>query len=410
MDTTTTTTTTTTPDHELTFAPGHIGGLRLRNRILRAGCFEGLSQGGRPTPALLAHHRAVAAGGAALTTVAYCGVSADARAYGHELWMREEIVPELAALTAAIHAEGAAASLQLGHCGYFADPKVIGARPIGPSAVFCLYRLSRARPMTEDDIERVAADFAAAARLARAAGFDAVEVHAGHGYLLSQFLSPFTNRRTDRWGGSLEGRLRFPTMVVERVRAALGPDGVILVKMNLFDGFDEGLQADEAVPVARAYAAAGADALVPSCGFTSRTPFHMLRGDLPVREMVRNQAAWTTRMGLRLFGRLMVPRVPYEDLFLFQDALRLVHHVPIPLVLLGGVRALAHVAMARRAGFDFVQLGRPLVMEPDLPRRWQSGDARPSACDACNRCVAAMDGGGVYCVTLREAAATPSPA
>jgi len=256
--------------------------------------------------------------------------------------------------------------------------------------------------MTEDDLERVAADFAAAARMARAAGFDAVEVHAGHGYLLSQFVSPYTNRRTDRWGGPLEGRLRFPTMVVQRVREALGPDGVVLVKMNLFDGFERGLQADEAPAIARAYAAAGATALVPTCGFTSRTPFHMLRGDLPVREMVANQPKWTTRTGLRLFGRLLVPRVPYEDLFLFQDALRLVGQVPVPLVLMGGVRSLEHVAMARRAGFEFVQLGRPLVMEPDLPRRWQAGDARPSECDACNRCVAAMDGGGVYCVTRRE--------
>lgn len=389
-------------DHELVFTPGRIGGLTLRNRLLRAGCFEGLCPDGRPSAALLEHHRAVAAGGAALTTVAYCAVSADGRAYGHELWAREEIVPDLARLTAAVHAEGAAASIQLGHCGYFSDPRVIGGRPIGPSAVFCTYRLTRARPMTGDDIERVAADFAAAARLARAAGFDAVEVHAGHGYLLSQFLSPYTNRRRDEWGGGPEGRLKFPALVVRRVREALGPDVPVLVKMNLFDGFEGGLAADEAVAVARAFEAAGASALVPTCGFTSRTPFHMLRGNLPVREMVANQPRWTTRTGLRLFGRLMVPRVAYEDLFLFQDALRLVGAVAIPLVLLGGVRALEHVAAARRAGFDFVQMGRPLIMEPDLPRRWEAGDTRPSACDACNRCVAAMDGGGVYCVTRRE--------
>ena len=209
--------------------PGSIGDLQLRNRFIRAGCFEGMSQGGRVTPDLIEHHRRVAAGSAAMTTVAYCSVSPDGRAFDHELWMRPEILPGLRDLTAAVHREGAAASIQLAHCGFFASPQVIGRRPLGASRKLCLFRLSYCQEMTGSQIEAKIEDFRRAALLAREAGFDAVEIHAGHGYLLSQFLSPWTNHRRDQYGGSLENRLRFPAAVIRRVRRAIGPGFPILV-------------------------------------------------------------------------------------------------------------------------------------------------------------------------------------
>lgn len=381
------------------FQPGRIGGLALRNRILRAGCFEGMCQGGRPTEALIEHHRAVAAGGVALTTVAYCSVSEFGRAYGHEMWMREEILPDLRRLTDGVHAEGASASVQLGHCGYFSDPALAGGRTLGASRVFNLFRLSWPRAMDADDLARVAADFARSAQLAIRAGFDAVEIHAGHGYLLSQFLSPYTNRRDDAYGGSVEGRTRFPCEVVRAVRAAV-PDGFpILVKMNLYDGFRSGLRVSDAPAIAAAFEAAGADAIVPSCGFTSKTPFQMLRGDVPRGPMIRNQPKLWTRVGFALFGHLLVQTFPFEETFLFEDARKVLDAVRIPVVLLGGVGSLSHIERALDAGFAFVQMGRAIVMDPDLPRRMQAGTASGSECDHCNRCVAAMDKGGVRCVT-----------
>ncbi|MCK4964396.1 MAG: NADH:flavin oxidoreductase, partial [Dehalococcoidia bacterium] len=245
-------------------SPGKIAGLELRNRIIRSGCFEGMCPDGYPSDPLLEHHREVAAGGTAMTTISYCSVSFDGRGFDSEMWMREEIVPELRRLTDAVHLEGAAASIQLGHCGYFSSKSVIGRRPLGASRKFCVFRYAFAREMTEEEINRVTEDFGKASALSVKAGFDAVEIHAGHGYLLSQFLSPYTNKRRDSFGGSLENRLRFPASVVKHVRETVGPDFPILIKMNLRDGFKGGLELDEAVEVAKRYEAEGASALIPS--------------------------------------------------------------------------------------------------------------------------------------------------
>ncbi len=379
--------------------PGRIGSLELRNRIIRAGCFEGMSQGGRVTPALIEHHRRVAAGGAAMTTVAYCSVSADGRAFDHELWMREEIVPGLRDLTDAVHREGAAASIQLGHCGFFASPNVIGSRPLGASRKLCLYRLTRCEEMGESQIEAKIQDFVQASRLAREVGFDAVEIHAGHGYLLSQFLSPWTNHRRDRYGGSLENRLRFPAAVISGVRHALGPGFPILVKMNQRDGMRGGLELDEAMQIARRFGEEGASALVPSCGFTAKTPLYMMRGRVPVREMARNQTNSLTRLGLILFGRFMVQTYPFKPLFLLDGAVRMRQAVTMPVVYVGGVLSLAGMERVMGAGLEFVEVGRALVRDPDFVNKLQVGMLEASDCDHCNRCIAAMEAGGVYCVT-----------
>ncbi len=288
----------TSSDKPKLFSSFALDGLTLRNRTVRSGCFEGMSQGGEVTERLIEHHRRVAAGGVSMTTLSYCSVSQDGRAFGHELWMRPEILSGLKRFTEAVHAEGAAASVQLGHCGFFASPSVIGRRPLGASPKLCLFRLSYCSEMSEEDIAEKTEDFVRAARLAREAGFDAIEIHAGHGYLLSQFLSPWTNRRDDRYGGSLENRVRFPADVVRRVRAELGSGYPILVKMNQRDGMRGGLELDEAVEVAQAFEEAGASALVPSCGFTAKTPLNMLRGGKPLPEMVRAQKGFFYKIGL----------------------------------------------------------------------------------------------------------------
>ncbi|MBN1658514.1 MAG: NADH:flavin oxidoreductase [Anaerolineae bacterium] len=380
-------------------APGRIGSLELRNRIIRAGCFEGMSQGGAVTPALIEHHRRVAAGGVGMTTVAYCSVSFDGCAFGHELWMRDEIVPGLRHLAEAVHREGAAASIQLGHCGFFASPQVIGHRPLGASPKLCLYRLSRCEEMTTPQIEAKIDDFVRASLLAREAGLDAVEIHAGHGYLLSQFLSPWTNHRRDRYGGSLENRLRFPAAVIAAVRQALGPDFPILVKMNQRDGMRGGLELDEATQIAQRFEREGASALVPSCGFTARTPLYMMRGHVPTREMARNQPNLLTRLGLILFGRFMVQAYPFRPLFLLDGALQIRRSVTIPVVYVGGVLSLADMEQAMHAGFEFVEVGRAIVRDPDFVNKLQAGAIEASDCDHCNRCIATMEAGGLYCVT-----------
>ena len=380
------------------FTPGEIGRLRLRNRIIKAGCFEGMCQEGSCSDRLIEHHRAVARGGAAMTTVAYCSVAQEGRAYGHEMWMREEILPDLKRLTDVVHKEGAAVSIQLGHCGYFSSRADTGYQPYGASRKFNLFRLSFPKVMTVDDINSVTDSFANAAVMAQRAGFDAVEIHSGHGYLLSQFLSPYTNRRKDIYGGTAENRMRFPAEVVRRVREIVGPNYPVLVKMNSTDGIKGGLEIKDAIGIARRFEAEGASALVPSCGFTSKTPLMMLRGNVPAMEMVAVQKSWLKKTGLFLFGRFMVQHYEYQDLFLMQDALKILQAVKIPVVLIGGICSVEDLNKAMQAGFEFVEVGRAIIKDPDIVNKWQRGEVFASDCDHCNRCIAEMDRGGVECV------------
>jgi 2,4-dienoyl-CoA reductase-like NADH-dependent reductase (Old Yellow Enzyme family) len=390
-------TVTSYPAVALAFTPVSLGPLRLRNRILKPATFEGMCPEGRVTDALVAHHRSVAAGGAALTTVAYASVSPDGRSYSTQLRMEPGVAPGLRRLADAVHREGAAVSLQVGHCGYFANPRVIGGRPLGASRRFNAYGLSFARPATEEDLARVVGAFAASARLARDAGVDAVELHLGHGYLVSQFLSPYTNRRSDRWGGSLANRSRLAVEVLRAARAAVGPDYPLLCKVNLFDGFPGGLELPESIEVARLLEAEGATGLVLSCGFVSRTPLLMLRGEVPVRRMAAGQERWHARLGLTLFGHLLVRPTPFREAFLLEDALRMRAAVRLPLVLLGGIRSLPVIERALGAGIEAVGMGRPLLHDPGLPRRMERGLASASGCVPCNECIAEMDRGGVRC-------------
>jgi 2,4-dienoyl-CoA reductase-like NADH-dependent reductase (Old Yellow Enzyme family) len=395
-------------EHSPLFSPGRLGRLELRNRIIRAGCFEGMAQEGLVTEALIEHHRQIAAGGTAMTTVAYAAVTPEGRSYGHELWMRPAALPGLRRLTETVHREGAAVSIQLVHCGFFASRAVIGRRPMGASRKLCVYRVSFCESMSPGEIESTTEAFARAAALAREAGFDAVEIHAGHGYLLSQYLSPWTNRRRDGYGGSLENRVRFPAAVVGRVRKAVGPHGVVIVKHNQYDGMQRGLELEEAEEVARRFAEEGADALVPSCGFTARTPFAMLRGRVPVAEMAGNRKDPLIRLSLRAFGRLFVEQYPFAPLFLLEGARRIRRAVAIPVAYIGGAVSLQDMESLLEEGFPFMQVGRATIRDPDFVARIGAGEISGSDCDHCNRCIAAMDADGVYCVS-RELGLLPEP-
>lgn len=384
-------------------SPARLGRLLLRNRIVKTATYEGMTPHGAPSPALVRHHVELARGGVGMTTVAYCAVSPNGRTFAEQMWMRDEIVRALAGLAAAVHAEGAAVSLQLGHCGYFSrNTELPGRRSLGPSRLLNEYGLlvgvPLSRAMDEADLAATAADFASAALRARDAGFDAAEIHFGHGYLLSQFLSPSTNRRRDRYGGGLDNRMRFPMEVLAAVRAAVGPDFPLVVKTNLRDGFRGGLELDEAVAVCRALETAGVDAIELTGGFTSRTPFYLFRGRAPLREMIEVEKNRLQRVALRVFGRGMIRDYPFEELFFLPLARRVREAVRVPLILLGGALSTQNLETAMREGFDFVAMGRALIADPDLVQRMAAGLAERSRCTSCNRCVAEMDRNGVRCV------------
>ena len=386
------------------FTPGRLGPLTLRNRIIKTATYEGMCPGGIPSPALVRHHRELAAGGVGMTTVAYCAVSAAGRTFDEQMSMRPEIVAPLRTVTDAVHAEGAAVSLQLGHCGAFSKSTALRPwGPLGPSFAVNTYGLTAgvpfARAMTAADLSTVVDDFGRAAALALDAGFDALEVHLGHGYLLSQFISPATNRRRDRWGGSLDNRMRLPLAVVGAVRQRVGRGVPLLAKINLRDGFRGGLELPDAVGVAERLAAAGIDGIVLSGGFTSRTPFYLFRGARPLREMIEVEKSRLQRVVLRLVGARVIREYPFEELFFLPLAREVRRAVRVPLVLLGGALSLDNLETALSEGFEFVAMGRALIADPDLVLRMRRGEATRSRCISCNKCVAEMDRpGGVRCV------------
>jgi len=385
------------------FAPARLGSLLLRNRIIKTATYEGMCPGGVPSDQLVEHHRALAAGGVGMTTVAYCAVSADGRTFAEQMFMRPEVVLPLRRLTDAVHREGAAASLQLGHCGWFTKNMALSTRlPRGPSLAFNAYGLSAGKPvalaMSGAEIARVISEFGLAAGLARESGFDAVELHLGHGYLLSQFLCPATNRRKDAYGGSLDGRARLPLEVVRRVREVVGAGFPILCKTNLRDGFRGGLELPDAVGIAQRLEREGADALVLSGGFTSRTPFFLFRGRRPLAEMIEVEKSRLQKLALAWFGRKVIREYPFEEMFFLREAREVRSAVRMPLVLLGGIVSRDNVLRAMAEGFDFVAMGRALIANPDLVRRMQADPSARTRCNHCNVCVAEMDRSGVRCV------------
>lgn len=379
------------------FTPGRIGPVELRNRTIRSAAFEGMGADNGPTRMLHDYHVSVARGGVGMTTLAYAGVCRSALSFTTQLWLRPAIVPELRHITDDIHAAGAKASIQIGHCGNMTHRSTAGGTPVGASGGFNLYSPTWARRLSPDELKKLACDFGDAVRTARDAGFDCVEVHAGHGYLISQFLSPFTNRRRDSFGGSLDNRMRFMRMVMEEVMKAAGGDMGVLVKTNMRDGFKGGLGIDDCLTVARELERLGAHALVLSGGFVSKAPMYVMRGEMPIYSMTYYMKQWWLKYGVRLCGRMMIPAVPYRPLYFLEDALRFRSELKLPLVYVGGATSRRHLEdLTGVHGFEFVQMGRALLREPGFVERVrksvESGrDENPDCgCDHVNYCIARM--------------------
>ena len=386
------------------FTEARLGPLRLRNRVVKAATFEGMTRDGLVSDALIEYVTRPARGGVGMTTLAYCAVSSEGRTYRHQIWMRREALPGLRRLTDAVHAEGAAACVQLGHAGWFANPRASGLPAVAPSRVFSPYGMGFPRAADAGELARLRSAYAEAARLAVEAGFDCLEIHMGHGYLLSQFLAPYTNRRRDEYGGSIENRARFPREVARAVRDAVGDRVAVTAKLNMEDGFARGLTLEEGIEVARMLEADGAlDALQLTVGFTGRTPMYLMRGEVPIDEMIAAERSPLRRLGLRLFAPSIVKPYPFEEAFLLPAARRVRAAVRMPLMLLGGVTRLDTMRAAMAEGFEFVAMARALLFDPDLVRHYQEGAAE-SGCTHCNRCMTAMEQGGTRCV-LRASAA-----
>lgn len=374
----------------LLFTPVTLGPLILRNRSIRSAAFESMCPGNVPSPQLLDYHRSVAAGGVGMTTVAYAAVTRSGLSFDRQLWMRPEIVPGLRELTDAVHAEGATASIQLGHCGNMSHKSICGCLPVGASSGFNLYSPTFVRGLRADELPEMAKAYGRSVGLAREAGFDAVEIHAGHGYLISQFLSPSTNHRKDEFGGTLANRMRFMEMVMEEVMKAAGNDMAVLVKMNMRDGFRGGMELDESLQVARKLQELGAHALVLSGGFVSKAPMYVMRGEMPIRTMTHYMTCWWLKYGVRLIGKYMIPSVPFREAYFLEDALKFREVLDIPLVYVGGLVSRQKIEEVLSRGFEAVQMGRALLNEPDFVNRMRREENARCNCRHSNYCIARM--------------------
>ncbi|MGW0806435.1 NADH:flavin oxidoreductase [Nonomuraea sp. NPDC002799] len=369
------------------FEQAELGPLTLRNRIIKAATFEGRARGALAGDDLIAFHRTHAAGGVAMTTVAYCAVAPEGRTQRHQIWMRPDALPGLRRLTDAVHAEGAAASAQIGHAGPVANSRSNRVQALGPSTSLNYQAMRLTRRATADDIARVIAAHATAARLAVEAGFDAVEIHLGHNYLASSFLSPRLNRRRDGFGGSLANRAKVALGAARAVRDAVGDRIAILAKLNMDDGVRGGFWLDESLQVAQWLERDGSvDALELTAGSSLLNPMYLFRGDAPVREFAATFKQ-PARLGIRLAGERFIRAYPYQEAYLLDSARRFRAALRLPLILLGGISQRETMDLAMAEGFQFVAMARALLREPDLINRLRAEPATRSMCVHCNKCM-----------------------
>lgn len=385
-------------DKSILFTPGKIGPLTLRNRTIRAAAFESMCPGNAPSEQLFNYHTSVAAGGIGMTNIAYAAVTQSGLSFERQLWMRPDIIPGLRKLTDAIHKEGAAASIQLGHCGNMSHKRICGCTPISASSGFNLYSPTIVRGMRQSEIASMARAYGEAVRLAREAGMDAVEIHAGHGYLISQFLSPYTNHRKDEYGGSLENRMRFMRMCMEEVMKAAGSDMAVTVKTNMRDGFKGGLEIDECLEVARTLQdQCRAHALVLSGGFVSRAPMYVMRGEMPIRTMAYYMPRGYLPIGIRMVGKYMIPSEPFKEAYFLEDALKFRKALHLPLIYVGGLVSRDKIEEVLNDGFEFVAMARALVNEPGFVNRMKEDEHARCDCGHSNYCIARMYSEDMVC-------------
>lgn len=373
------------------FSEAKLGPITLRNRIIKAATFEASTPDALVTDDLIRYHQLPAAGGVGMTTVAYCAVSPGGRTDGWQIWMRPEAVPGLIKLTDTIHKEGAAISAQIGHAGPVANARTNKAKALAPVRFFNPLSMRFAKKATIDDIREVTAAHANAARLAIDSGFDAVEVHLGHNYLASSFLSPLINRRTDEFGGSLENRAKVARGVVRAVRDAVDNHGdrkiAVIAKLNMSDGVRGGIPMEESLQTAKWLEEdGGLDAIELTAGSSLVNPMYLFRGGAPVKEFAANfkpPISW----GVRMSGHKFFREYPYREAYLLRDAKQFRAELTMPVILLGGITNRETMDLAMAEGFEFVAMGRALLAEPDLLNRIKADSSVRSGCTHCNLCM-----------------------
>ena len=362
--------------------PLQIGPIMLRNAFIKAATNENMSKKGVPTQAMLEHHRALAQGGVGMSTMAYLAVKKMGRTLADQIWLRPEVLADLRAVTDAVHTAGGKISAQITHGGSFVTGTLVPAPlqsasgGVNSAGLLCGNVFRRA--MNRRDMDAMVDRFVEGAELCVEAGFDAVEIHMGHGYLLNQFISPMDNRRKDEFGGSPENRVRFPARVLQAVKEAVGEQIAVLAKINVDDGRSRGAHVEDAIVAAQALEAAGADMLVLSGGRNVESNWFTFGSSMNLKAMMRVIGKWTlTGIAVASMART-APKVAFKELYFWDYSTQVRSAVSMPLAYIGGVKSTANVSHIMAGGFEGVVMGRALVREPDLINRWQTSPEAPS--------------------------------
>ncbi len=358
-----------------------INGMTLANRFVRSATWEGMcDKDGRPTARLVSCYRDLAAGGVGLIITGYAFIRADGKQMPGKMGIHtDDFAADMRALTKAVHEEGGKICIQLVHAGGQTTTRAAGRRPLAPSAVKVEQFPEEPVEMSQQDIDEIVSAFGNAARRAKEYGFDAVQLHAAHGYLINQFLSPLTNRRTDGYGGTIENRCRFLLEVYRRVRDNVGSDFPVTVKLNGSDNLKGGLDLSDAVYAARLLDKEKVDAIEVSGGTSASGE------KVPIRTKIDN------------------PGQEGYNLALAAEIKKAVH---CPVMAVGGFRSLEVINRALAENdIDYISMSRPFIREPHLIKRWKEGDRSPARCISCNGCFRpGLREGGIYCVVEKREA------
>jgi len=355
-----------------------INGMTLKNRLVRSATWEGMCDiHGKPGQKLINFYRTLARGNVGLIISGYAFVSPEGKQLPGKMGIHtDEFADVMKEITRKVHDEDGKICIQLVHAGGQTDSGNAGRQPLAPSALELNQYPELPAEMTGEEIARVITAFGAGARRAKDWGFDAVQLHGAHGYLINQFLSPLTNQRTDEYGGSIENRSRFLLEVYGAVRSAVGRDYPVMIKMNGSDNLEGGLTIEDAVVAARALADAGIDCIEVSGG--------------------------TPASGDRTPARTKI-NTPEKEAYNLTLASQFRTAVKCPLMVVGGFRSIEVAEKTIQGSADYISMARPFIREPDLAKRWQEGDRSPARCISCNSCfMPGIKEGGIYCVVEKK--------
>ena len=343
------------------FRPIAINGIEMPNRFVRSATNDRrASLSGEVTDELIHVYESLAAGGVGLIITGHAYVSWNGKASPTMLGAHTDaVIAGLKRLADAVHRQGSKIFLQINHAGRQTASATIHEKPVAPSPVYFSKTEETPRALEDDEIESLIVAYGAAAKRAAAAGFDGVQIHCAHGYLGSQFISAYTNRRKDRWGGSLENRMRFPREVYRAVRKEVGDAYPVTIKLNSEDFIDGGLSIDESCRIARMLSDEGIDAIEISGGM-GESADQIMKADILEES---------------------------DEAYFLANAQRFKAEIDVPLMLVGGLRSPALMERLVASGeADMISLCRPLIREPDLVNQWKQGSRKKADCISCNGC------------------------